>query len=206
MRQSLQRDLKRFIMPTRTRATETNPWIALLRGINVGGKSMLSMGPLRAIIEQIGYRDVETYIQSGNVVFRAAGRATEGAIARNIRKAIECRLDRPIGVVVRRQSDLASALKANPFPKGDPARVLVVFCDAKPKGRIDPDRSPGDETVVLGREVYVHCPNGVARSKFTLDYLERALEVVATARNARTVATLAAWGSKAQDSESRRRL
>lgn len=181
-------------MSNRKSPAAPDRWIALLRGINVGGKTMLSMAQLRALIEELGYCDVETYIQSGNVIFRAEGRANESAIARNIRAAVERQFDRPIGVVVRRQSDLAAALKANPFPKGDPSRVVIAFCDARPTGRIDPERSPGDEATVRGREVYVNCPNGVARSKFTLDYLERVLGVVATARNVRTVATLAAWG------------
>jgi uncharacterized protein (DUF1697 family) len=169
--------------------------VALLRGINVGGKNMLPMRDLVAMFERAGCAEVRHYIQSGNVVFRAAGTLAtriSQVIAGEIERAF--RIDVP--VVVRSGRELAGVAKGNPLiaDGADPAACHVMFlADAPSKKQcasLDPARSPGDSFVVKGREVYLLCPNGVARTKLTNAYFDSALGTTSTGRNWRTVLKL----------------
>lgn len=163
------------------------PMIALLRGINVGGKNMIPMPELKKLFEGLGCGDVSTYIASGNVLFRSTGKPAEVAAAAEA--AVAKRFKVSSRVVVRTRDELAAAIAAAPF-KGDPARVLIGFCTEKPAGRPDPARSPKDEIAVAGMHVHLHCPEGVADTKFTSDYLDRTLKTTVTFRNLRTCGTL----------------
>jgi uncharacterized protein (DUF1697 family) len=169
--------------------------IALLRGINVGGKHKLPMTDLRRIFADAGAEDVRTYIQSGNVVFTASA-----AVARTLADRVADAVAEEFGfrptVVTRTAAVLRKIAAANPFEVDDPKRVHVGFLRAKPKPtaikRLDPGRSPGDLFVVKGTEIYLHYPNGMGRSKLTGAYLESTLGVEATMRNWRTVTELLA--------------
>lgn len=171
--------------------------IALLRGINLGGKNPLPMAALVELCTEIGCTDVRTYIQSGNVLFRppARGRAT---IDRRLAAAIAERFALEVPVVLRRADELDAVLDDNPFvARGvDPEQLHVAFLrDVPDEARIatlDPRRSPGDAFVVVGRDVHLWLPNGVARSKLTNAYLDARLATVSTIRNLRTVAKLRA--------------
>ncbi len=166
--------------------------IALLRGINVGGRNKLPMKILAAIFEDLGCRGVRTYIQSGNVVFDATPDLASEIPAR-VAEAIEERLGLNVPVVTRAAAELRAAADANPFLAEDldPKTLALVFLADQPDpvrvARLDPDRSPPDRLAVVGREVYLHLPNGVARSKLTNAYLDSTLATVSTARNLRTV-------------------
>jgi uncharacterized protein (DUF1697 family) len=162
--------------------------VALLRGINVGGRTKVSMTALRQLFEAMGYRDVVTYIQSGNVVFRT----TKKDAAAAVEKRIKARYGLNVTVIPRTPPELRRIAKGNPFPKADTSRLHVVFLAGKPKAgaTLDPDRSPADEFRVKGREVYLHLPNGAGRTKLTLDYLERRLGVAGTQRNWNTLLKL----------------
>jgi uncharacterized protein (DUF1697 family) len=166
-------------------------YAALLRGINVGGKNKVPMPQLKVLFEELGHADVVTYIQSGNVVFRAT-KADGAAIEQQIRKVFGF----DVTVVLRTGAELAAAAGRNPFlTRGAATKPLyVVFLDRKPAakavGQLDPDRSPGDRFSVKGREVYLDLPTGAGRTKLTLDYLERRLGVQGTARNWNTVLKL----------------
>jgi uncharacterized protein (DUF1697 family) len=166
--------------------------VALLRGINVGGKTMIPMPELRSMLASMGFEDVATYVQSGNVVFNSStGEAEELAAA------IEERIAETFGlstaVLVRTPSELTEIAGSNPFlsRETDPLKLHVVFLSGAPAAsavkELDPKRSPPDEFSVLGREIYLHLPNGAGRSKLTIDYFERRLGVRATARNWRTL-------------------
>ena len=164
-----------------------------MRGVNVGGKNKLPMRELRPLIESIGCVDVATYIQSGNAVFATA--LKPDAAARAIEQGIEQRLGLTVRTLVRTPGELAAIAAANPFLGRDaPSRLYVVFLDAAPTpaavAGLDPDRSPGDEFAVSGREIFVHYPNGQGRSKLTLDWFERKLGVAGTARNWNTLLKL----------------
>ena len=166
--------------------------IALLRGINVGGKNKLPMKDLAAMFREAGCDDVRTYIQSGNVVFRA-----EPALARDIPSLISAsilsRFGYRVPVVVRTARDLQEIVRVNPFAQSgfEANRLLVLFLADVPDRTLveslDPNRSPGDEFAVVGREVFVHYPNGVARSKLTNAYFDSRLSTTSTGRNWRTV-------------------
>ena len=178
--------------------------IALLRGINVGGRNVLAMADLRAVMHDLGFDNVATYIQSGNVVFDVAGAAAqdEPAFAEGIATSIAQRHGLSVRVVLRSVGELARAAVGHPdADSGIDAKLLhVAFLDAAPSaaavGALDPGPYEPDRWTVVGRDVYVRYPNGSARSKLTLDVFERAFGVTATARNLNTVRKLVELAAK----------
>ena len=170
-------------------------YVALLRGINVGGKRRVPMAKLQALFTDLGHDDVVTYVQSGNVVFSSrSGRAD--ALAGAIEREIERALHLDVTVLVRTRAELRAVVDKNPYvtERADTSKLHVVFLGDRPKAAavrtLDPDRSPPDTFTVVGREVYLRCPNGIGRSKLTIDWFERTLGTSATARNWKTVTTL----------------
>jgi uncharacterized protein (DUF1697 family) len=166
-------------------------YVALLRGINVGGKNPVPMVELQRLFVGLGFLDAATYIQSGNVVF--SGRPVEAA---EVESAIEARFGFAVPVVLRTHEDIGATVAANPFVSrtDDPAKLHVMYLSAAPVAaaatRLDPLRSPPDEFAVIGREVFLYLPNGMGRTKLTVDYVERVLGVRATARNWNTTLKL----------------
>lgn len=159
--------------------------IALLRAVNVGGTGKLPMSELKALAEGLGLRDVSTYIQSGNLIFRDDEDAA--SVAGRLDAALGEKLGKPPGVFVRSASELDAILASNPFPDATPSQLLVTFFaeplpDNALSGLVAPD---GEEVVVLGREIYVHYPIGAGRSRLKLPVLK-----LGTARNINTVAKL----------------
>ncbi len=170
---------------------------ALLRGINVGGKNKIPMAELKSLFSSLGFRDVATYIQSGNVVFRSpAGDAHD--IAAGIEQRIAEVFGVSVTVLLRTPAELGEIADSSPFlgDESDLAKLHVVFLDGQPAAnantQLDPKRSPPDQFSLRGREIYLHLPNGAARSKLTIDYFERRLGVKATARNWNTLIKLLA--------------
>jgi len=167
--------------------------VALLRGVNVGGKNRLPMAPLAAMFEAAGCRNVRTYIQSGNVVFEAAPRG----LAARIEAAILKDFGFAAPVTLRTRGEFEAVVRGNPFlPGADESHLYVGFLAGVPAPqavkKLDPRRSPPDRFQVIGREVYLLLPNGVGRSKLTNAWFDRALETVCTIRNWRTVKQLLA--------------
>ena len=172
--------------------------VALLRGINVGGKNGLPMKTLAAMFADAGCADVQTYIQSGNVVYRASDKAAS-RVAKVVERAIAEELGLDVPVTTRTALELGEVARANPFPRGrgcDPSSLHVVFLASTPTpaklATLDPKRSPPDELAARGREIYLRCPNGIGRSKLTNAYFDRTLGTVSTVRNWRTVLQLLA--------------
>ena len=167
-------------------------YVALLRAVNVGGTGKLAMSDLRELCGGLGFEGVATYIQSGNVVFRARG--GEKAVRASLERALAAKLGKPVGVHLRTPAELASVLERNPFREAPANRVLVLFLDAAPPaGALDDLVVPGREEVRLdGREVFVHFPDGMGRSKLKLPYAK-----TATGRNVNTVAKLLELGRAA---------
>ena len=165
--------------------------VALLRGVNVGGKNKVPMAELKQELTDLGLEDVVTYIQSGNVVFRTSDKATAAA---KIEKRIKAKYGLRVAVILRTRPELERIAKANPFRRADTSKVHVLFLADRPKAsatkQLDPDRSPPDEFAVKGREVYLHLPNGAGRSKLTIGYLEKQLGVAGTQRNWNTLLKL----------------
>jgi uncharacterized protein (DUF1697 family) len=170
-------------------------YVALPRGINLGAKNKVPMPALRAVVESLGHEDVLTYIQSGNVLFKSRSGEMPG-IASALESAIAEEFGFRVAVVVRAQRELQRVVGANPFlaAGADPSALYVAFLGSAPTktavAALDPNRSPPDEFAVRNAEVYLHCPNGFGRSKFSLDYFERTLGGPATIRNWNTVTKL----------------
>ena len=173
----------------------TNTYVALLRGINVGGKKKIAMADLRSLFSELGFEDVVTYIQSGNVVFRTS-RADADALSAKIEREIAAVFGIKPAVLLRMPKELTTIAERNPYlsRNADLSKLHVVFLDHAPAKRaaaaLDTERSPGDEFTLKGREIYLHLPNGAGRSKLTIDYFERALGARATQRNWKTLLRL----------------
>ena len=162
-------------------------FVALLRAVNVGGTGKLPMTKLRTICTDLGFDNVRTYIQSGNVVF--ASRKGEAAVHKALQAALTKALGKEAGVAVRSAREMAAILKKNPFPKAPPAKVGVAFLGRTvTKAMVGDIDIPGKEEVAAGRrEVYIHFPDGMGRSKLKLP---KAFGP-ATIRNVNTIAKLA---------------
>jgi len=173
----------------------TTRHVALLRGINVGGKNSLPMDRLARLFERAGCRGVATYIQSGNVLFDAPEAALP-TLAAGIARRIEAEHGLRVPVVLRSAAELSRAVRSNPFVADGfpPGSLHVMFLAEVPTpsglARLDPERSRPDEFRVVGREVYLRCPGGLGRTKLTNAYFDRALGTVSTVRNWKTVQRL----------------
>jgi len=174
--------------------------IALLRGINVGGRRRVPMVELRDLAAGIGFGDPVTYIQSGNLVFDTD--LDEEASVTALATALTDRFGFDVSVIVRSAADVVAVAASHPFDGLDlEARFfMVAFLDRAPTvdvpTAIDPDSYLPDRFTVEGREVYLAYPNGSGRSRLTHTVLERRLQVGATVRNWPTVTTLAALATR----------
>ena len=163
-------------------------YVALLRAVNVGGTGKLPMTELRAMCEALGFKNVRTYIASGNVVFEAD--LPEAAVKAAIESALAEYAGKSVGVMVRTGPEMAAILSRNPFASAEPNRTAAIFLDEPPPA----DALSGvtghlDEEIALGtREIYVHYPSGMGRSKLKIPGAR-----AGTARNMNTIATLAEW-------------
>ena len=151
----------------------SNTLVALIRGINEGGKKKIAMSELRSLFSSLGFEDVVTYIQSGNVVFRSpAGSANE--IAATVEREITTAFGMDPAVLLRTPTELREIIERNPYRRHDDVSKLhVVFLDRIPAAsaaaELDPARSLPDEFTLHRREIYLHLPNGSGRSKLTID-------------------------------------
>lgn len=173
--------------------------VSLLRGINVGGKNRLKMDALKQAFSDAGAASVTTYIQSGNVVFTASDDVEPAAVASAVERKLGRDHDLKVPMVTLAKPEFETIVAANPFEKeaaDDPKSVHVFFLQSIPSASarqaVDLDRSPGDTLVVGAAALYLHTPNGVARSKFTSAYLDNTLQTVATARNFKSVEAIRA--------------
>jgi uncharacterized protein (DUF1697 family) len=166
--------------------------VALLRGINVGGSKQVAMATLRGLFEGLGYDDVKTYVNSGNVVFSGPK-----ATAKKIERAVEDAFGFDVAVVLRSRDELAAVVAANPFAgvADNPSRYLVLFSGG---GRIDAARAEGaqggagERFAIVGAEAYLWLPGGFQKSPLLKAITEKRLGVTLTGRNWRTVEKLLA--------------
>jgi uncharacterized protein (DUF1697 family) len=169
-------------------------YIALLRGINVGGKGTLPMKELVVILESLGCRNVATYIQSGNAVFQHADAAASEIASKLTNKIAKSRGFAP-RVLLLEAKELAKVVTQNPYPEAaaEPKSLHAFFLDAKPaKAKLTllaEIKSKSERFEVRGSVLYLHAPDGIGRSKLAAN-VERKLGVAATARNWRTVCRL----------------
>ena len=174
--------------------------VALLRGINLGPHRRVAMGELREVLSALGYADVRTLLQSGNVVLTS--RSSPRTLERELATAIAEHLGVETDVVVRTREDLAEAVDRNLLRDvaDNPKRYQVSFCSAVPDAAVVREIEATDvapEAVAFaGREIYTWHPNGIIRSPLLKLLDERRLGVTATARNWNTVTKLLALASE----------
>ena len=160
-------------------------YIALLRGVNVGGTGKLPMAELQSMCKSAGFSGVETYIASGNAVFKS------NAAPSRVKAELETRLlayfGKPMRVVVRTASELLAVIEANPFPATEPKHTYVIFLDERPpRDALEHAVGQSEEKMALGdREIFIHYGNGMGRSKLRIPAAR-----LGTARNMNTVAKL----------------
>ena len=171
-------------------------YIAMLRGINVGRGKMVKMERLRTLFAGLGFGEVKTYVQSGNVVFQSERKSPA-----ELTRTIEAKIQRDFGfivpVLIKTSKELAQIVRANPLlrVKGiDVSKLHVTFLsDAPPKTatKVLEDLATTRERFrILNREIYLYCPDGYGNSKLTNNTIEKKFSLVATTRNWRTVSAL----------------
>jgi len=171
--------------------------IALLRAINVAGHQKVAMATLRAMFEEIGFEDVRTVLQTGNVVFEASGKAA--ALERKLEVEAKKSLGLETDFLVRTARELETVVATNPFPneaERDPGHLVVLFCKDAPKAagvKALENAIEGREYVrAAGKELYAVYPDGIGRSKLTNKLIEGKLGTRCTGRNWNTLLKVAA--------------
>jgi uncharacterized protein (DUF1697 family) len=173
-----------------------NTYISMLRGINVSGQKRIRMAELKSLYESLGLESVQTYVQSGNVVFESEEQDTE-----KIRKSIEAQIEANYGfsvpILIRTSDDFLRLIGSKHFRKErseNPTRVMVTFLFEQPEhARLIELSVPENDTcefVIADQEIFLHCPNGYGRSKLSNNFFEKKLGVVATTRNWKSVNAL----------------
>lgn len=174
-------------------------WIALLRAVNVGGYGKLSMADFRQLLEALGYKNVQTWIQSGNAVFDSPGPAAKVSAA--IASALHKHTGAPVEVILRTHDQLTALIAANPFSKeaaADGSRVAVAFLAGQASPAAEPtlksiqEKYPArrDRYHLAGNHIYFHFPDGAGETKFTGKAVDKAIGVPGTGRNWNTVLKL----------------
>ena len=179
----------------------TIKYVAVLRGINVGGRRKIRMADLRKLFVEWGYDNVATYIQSGNVVFETM-EMDSSAIARQISEGIEQHYGFDVPTIVRTASEMEAIIKGNPFFEGtandfevaDIKPLHITFLQSLPTAdciaSLAAFDAGGDEYAIVGKAVFIYCNNGYGKTKLNNQLLERKLKVQATTRNWKTVLRL----------------
>lgn len=167
-------------------------YVSILRGINVSGKNLIKMDALRRLYENLHFRNVTTYVQSGNVFF--TGKNTKpDELAQTIKLQIEKEFGFDVPVIVLTVEKLKQIIESNPFVNDsnrDKAFLHVTFLFSEPDesdfNAIEEKKLKGEEIFFSGNAVYLYCPNGYGKSKLSNIFLEKKLKVEATTRNWKT--------------------
>jgi uncharacterized protein (DUF1697 family) len=166
-------------------------FLSILRGINVSGQKIIRMADLMALYEELNFKNVTTYIQSGNVVFNS----NDGKdLAKRIKQKIAKKYNFQVPVIIRTGEEMKTVLNHNPFLKEkniETDKLHVTFLAENPKPELI-DKLKGlnfepDRFIPSSKEVYLYCPNGYGRTKLSNNFFESKLNVTATTRNWRTV-------------------
>ena len=177
-------------------------YISILRGINVSGKNKIPMQDLKALYAEKGFEEVSTYIQSGNVIFKA-GDKDEAGLSTIIKEAIEDHFKLKIPVIVISTDHIKKVIDQNPFLKEkniDKDKLHVTFLEKNPdSAKVEPlqnlDFSP-DRFIIIDKTIYLYCPGGYGVTKLSNTFFENKLKVNATTRNWKTVNKLFEFGSQ----------
>lgn len=177
-----------------------NTYITLLRGINVSGQKLIKMIELKSHFEELGFSDIQTYIQSGNIVFKSS----ENSVSK-LEGLIEAKIKEKYGwdvpTMVKKKEELEYALANNPraHDETDPKLVFFTFLDQEPSNediaKLAEKDYPDEEYIIDGTCIYFHPKNGAGKAKMNNNLFENKLKVRATTRNLRTVIKLIEMGS-----------
>jgi len=176
--------------------------ISMLRGVNVGAHNRIKMDALRSLYESLKLEGSQTYVQSGNVLFRTKEKNMP-QLAKKIQDGIERKFGFRPEVILRTADELKNAIAANPFSKPrdiEPGKLLVTFLAAEPppgaQSTLDTFKSYPEELHLIGRELYIYFPNGAGKSKLPWSSVEKLLKVTGTARNWNSVTKMLEMAEK----------
>jgi uncharacterized protein (DUF1697 family) len=169
-------------------------FISILRGINVSGQKKILMADLKVLYENLKFKDVRTYIQSGNVIFKSNEPLSDIEFEKKIEDQIFKKYDFHVPVIIRSEDEIRKIIAANPFLKEkniEQKKLHVTFLSNIPdKENVESiekmDFSP-DKFMISGKEVYLYVPNGYGETKISNTFFEKKLKVKATTRNWNTV-------------------
>ncbi len=163
-------------------------YIAILRGINVSGQKIVNMAELRQLLSNLGFQDLDTYIQSGNIVFKADQNSDK--IQGTIRENILSRFGFEVPTLVLPTVEWAMVIQENPYKDKDLGKLHVTFLASQPDKQLieslRPSPNPNESYLVKGKVIYLHCPDGYGRTKINNMFFERKLKTTATTRNWKT--------------------
>lgn len=177
-------------------------FVAILRGINVSGKRKIMMAELKQLLAAKGFEQVQTYIQSGNIIFHAPATSSNRALESKITKIIFEQYNFEVPVIVRTWEELKQVVAGNPFLKEknvDENKLHVTFLSEIPAVECIKDirkiTYPPDRFILEEKEVYLHCPVNYGETKLSNTFFEKKLKVNATTRNWKTVNKLTELGN-----------
>lgn len=171
-----------------------NKYLSLLRGINVSGQKKILMKDLKTLYEETGFKNVQTYIQSGNVIFETT--ASKNLITK-IEHQIVKKYTFEVSVIIKTAVELEDIIRKNPFAKNkniDPARIYITFLAEHPKAefisQLNEINYEPEKFIIVEKTIYVYCPNGYGKTVFNNNFIENKLKTIATTRNWKTVNAL----------------
>jgi uncharacterized protein (DUF1697 family) len=172
-------------------------YISILRGINVGGNRKILMNDLKSLFEKLGFGNVQTFIQSGNVVFESEKKYLNADVEQRIQLAIAKTFGFDVPVIVLTGEEIAESISNNPFLKEkdpDIEKLHLTILKEEPSNQlvknIEGFKSFPDRFEIIGKNVFIYCENGYGRTKITNDFFEKKLKIPATTRNWKTMMKL----------------
>jgi uncharacterized protein (DUF1697 family) len=172
-------------------------YISFLRGVNMTGHNSIKMTDLASLYINLGLTDAKTFIQSGNVIFTGKPDQAESLLSETIEKEILEKFKYTVPVMIRTSSELSGLISVNPFLeelKFDPVKMAVIFLHEEPTSdqikKVKDVDYPPDKFKIIGREIFIYCPNGFGRTKLYTNFFEKKMGVIGTARNWKTITTL----------------
>jgi uncharacterized protein (DUF1697 family) len=178
-------------------------YVSFLRGVNMTGHNSIKMTDLRALFVKIGLTDAETFIQSGNVIFSKTGDIIPAALSVNIEQAILEKFNYIVPAMIRTHRELSDLFSLNPYLEEtgfDPSKMAVIFLHEEPSAaqlqKVENVDYPPDRFKIIGKEIFIYCPNGFGRTKLYTNFFEKKMGVTGTARNWKTITTLLNLSSK----------
>lgn len=174
-------------------------YVALLRGINVGGKRKLLMKDLKQLFNKLGFRNIITFIQSGNVIFEYKS-TNNSTLETSISEAILKQFNYDVPVIVRSQEEWNDLIQSNPFINEDINKLhLILLQDSPPQesiSKLNKIKSPDDQFVIDNQHIYILCHGPFHKTKFTNASIEKHLKLSATTRNWKTISKINGLMSK----------